>query len=76
VDSNVLLVLCLVVLIGLGVPAMIYAGLRRGGSVGQIELLRRASKNLRHPWQREDSQLAELSKRVEALQTKPDRSAK
>ncbi|MEX2142957.1 MAG: hypothetical protein WD740_00045 [Anaerolineales bacterium] len=75
-DSNIILVLCLTALIGLGIPAMLYAGLRRGGTVGQIELLRRASRQARQPWQREDSQLAELSQKVEALRAKTDQTAK
>jgi len=72
VDGNVLLVLCLTALIGLGVPAMLYAGLRRGGTAGQIELLRRASQQAKQPWRHEDDQLTELSRRVEALRQKTD----
>ena len=75
-DGNVVLVLCLAALIGLGIPAMLYAGLRRRGQIGQIELLRRATSSARQPWQKEDSQLAELSKRVESLRTKTDLPAK
>lgn len=66
------LVLCLTALIGLGVPAMLYAGLRRGGTVGQIELMRRATRQAKQPWQHEDDQLSELSKQVEALRQKAD----
>jgi hypothetical protein len=68
-DSNVLLVLCLTGLIGLGVPAMLYAGLRRGGS-GQIEMMKRAGSGARKPWKAEDDQLSELSRRVEGLRKK------
>ena len=71
-DSSILLVLCLTALIGLGVPAMLYAGLRRGGTAGQIELLRRATRQAKQPWQSEDASLTELSKRVEALRQKAD----
>lgn len=69
-DSNIILVICLTVLIGLGVPAMLYAGLRRGKGAGQIDLLRRAGKQAQQPWQGEDEGLAELAKRVEDLQKK------
>jgi hypothetical protein len=69
-DPNVILVLCLTVLIGLGVPAMLYAGLRRGNQAGQIELLRRASRQVGKPWQKEDESLVELGKQVEALRKK------
>lgn len=70
--SEVLLVICLTALIGLGVPAMLYAGLRRrgGGSIGQIEMMRRAGSEARRPWKREDESLEELAKRVEALKPK------
>jgi len=51
---------------------MLYAGLRRGGTAGQIELLRRATRQAKQPWQSEDASLTELSKRVEALRQKAD----
>ena len=66
-NSNVILVICLTVLIGLGVPAMLYAGLRRKGEIGQIELLRKATQRSQKPWQPEDNQLMELAERVEKL---------
>ncbi|MEX2162596.1 MAG: hypothetical protein WD751_11895 [Anaerolineales bacterium] len=69
-NGNVILVICLTALIGLGVPAMLYAGLRRRGTIGQIELMRRAGKQARQPWQQEDASLEELSKRVENLRKK------
>lgn len=62
--------ICLAVVIGLGVPAMLYTGLRRGGTVGQIELIKRASDRAGKPWKAEDDQLAELSRRVEKLKKK------
>ncbi|MEX1246849.1 MAG: hypothetical protein WEA61_00065 [Anaerolineales bacterium] len=71
-NGNILLVICLTALIGLGVPAMLYAGLRRRNQIGQIELIRRAGKQARQPWQQEEESLAELSKRVESLRTKTD----
>ncbi len=69
-NGNILLVICLTALIGLGVPAMLYAGLRRRGTIGQIELMRRAAKRSRQPWQPEDSQLKELAQRVAKLRRK------
>jgi hypothetical protein len=62
--------ICLAAVIGLGVPAMLYAGLRRGGTIGQIELIKRASGRAGKPWKPEDDQLAELSRRVEELKKK------
>lgn len=66
-NGNIILVICLTVLIGLGVPAMLYAGMRRKGDIGQIDLLRKATKSSQKPWQSEDNQLSELAQRVEKL---------
>ena len=54
--------------------AVIYLALRRGKTIQQIELLRRAVKRARHPWETEDENLKELSQRVAQLkQEKEDR---
>lgn len=66
-NSNIVLVICLTALIGLGVPAMLYAGMRRRGDLGQIDLIRKAAKRTQNPWQPEDTQLKELSTRVAKL---------
>lgn len=63
--------ICLTALIGIGVPAMLYAGLRRRGTVGQIDLMRKTAKRSQQPWQTEDTQLKELADRVEKLQKRP-----
>jgi hypothetical protein len=65
-NNGILLVICLTLLIGLGVPAMVYAGLRRGG-VSQFTLIRRAAKRAQKPWQFEDNNLEELGREVEKL---------
>jgi hypothetical protein len=72
-NGNIILVICLTVLIGLGVPAMLYAGMRRKGDIGQIDLLRKAAKRSQSPWQPEDSQLKELGERVDKLRKSSDR---
>jgi hypothetical protein len=68
--SGGVIAICLAVVIGLGVPAMLYAGMRRGGTIGQIELIKRAGNRAGKPWKAEDDQLAELSRRVEKLKKK------
>jgi hypothetical protein len=62
-------VLCLTVVAVVAINLMIVSVLRRGpGSrTGQIELLRRAAKTARQPWQEEDDNLSELARRVQAL---------
>jgi hypothetical protein len=65
-NNDILLVICLALLIGAGVPAMVYAGLRRGG-VSQFSLIRKAGNRARKPWEYEDNQLEELGREVEKL---------
>jgi hypothetical protein len=71
-NGNIILVICLTALIGIGVPAMLYAGLRGRGTIGQIDLIRRAADRSKSPWQPEDAQLKELANRVENLKKKKD----
>lgn len=61
------LVICLTLIIVIGVNAAIYASLRNRSTVGQIEMLRRAVRRARNPWEHEDNDLLELSRRVAAL---------
>lgn len=61
------LVICLTVFIVIGINAAIYASLRRGTTIGQIELLRKAAGRARKPWENEDKALSELSRRVNEL---------
>lgn len=70
-SGNIILVICLTALIGVGVPAMLYAGLRGRGTIGQIELMRKAARRSQQPWQLEDAQLKELSQKVAKLRGKP-----
>lgn len=49
---------------------------KQSNSVGQIELLRRAAKRARNPWEQEDADLRELSElagRLRAAHLAPDR---
>ncbi len=65
--SKAFLVVCLTLIIVIGINAAIYVMLSRRNEVGQIELLRRASKRARQPWREEDDNLQELSQRVKEL---------
>jgi hypothetical protein len=76
IDSNrVTIVLCLAVVAIVFVNLMIFSLLRRGpgNSVSQIEIMRRAAKRARQPWQEEDDNLAELSRQVAALKQPPNK---
>jgi hypothetical protein len=68
--SQVLLVVCLTLFIVIGINAAIYAALRGGKEVGQIELFRRAARRARRPWGEEDDNLEELSNRVSSMKEK------
>ncbi len=61
------LVLCVVLVLGLGVPASLYLSARRGGGAQQIELWKRAGDRARNPWKAEDDNLEELARKVDAL---------
>jgi hypothetical protein len=70
--GKVLLVIGLTLLIVIGVNVLIYFSVTRKGTIGQIELMRRAANQARNPWEVEDNSLSELSKLVADLQKKPD----
>lgn len=65
--DGMLLVICLTLLIGVGIPAGLYFGMRRGGGIGQVDLLRQAGRRALRPWQPENEDLKKLAKEVEKL---------
>ena len=68
--SKLILVACLVIFIVVGANGMIYLMVRRDRSAGAISLFRQASHKARNPWQEEDENLKELSRRVSELKEK------
>ena len=70
--TKILLVVCITLAAVAILNAAIFAVLRRGNEAGQIDLLQRAVRRSRQPWQSEDDALNELSKRVEDLKRKDD----
>jgi hypothetical protein len=78
--DNVLPVACLALAIAIGIPAILYLSLRRGQEASFISLMRHAVSRARFPWEDEDEDLAELSRRVDQLrshehQIPPDQDA-
>lgn len=71
-SGNFYLVLCLTILIGVGVPGFLYLGMRRGGGVRQMDMMRRATQRASKPWEHEDKNLEELSQQVEKLRQGQD----
>jgi hypothetical protein len=67
--DNAFLVICITLIIVVGINAAIYAAVtrRRQNTVGQVELIRRATQHARNPWVEDDAKLEELSKTVATL---------
>lgn len=72
-DGRLYLVLCILLVLGLGVPASLYLTARRGQGLEQIELLKRAAKRARNPWQAEDDRLDKLARKVDELRPKEEK---
>jgi hypothetical protein len=70
--SRLLLIICLTVLIGVGLPAVVYYWARRENITAMMNTLNRAAQATRNPWQKEAQDLDELSRRVAALKEKRD----
>ena len=62
-------VVCITLFLVIGFNAMLYAWAKRDQTVGQIELLRRATSRARQPWKTEDQALEELSEQVKQFKT-------
>jgi hypothetical protein len=60
--SKAAVVVCLTLIIVIGFNIILYVSATRDKSAGTIELLRRASQRARHPWEKEDNDLEELSR--------------
>lgn len=71
--GSLYLVLCIVLILGLGLPISMYLAGRRGKSIEQIELLKRAANRARSPWKSEDDDLEELARKVKEIQAKGEK---
>lgn len=59
--DRALLVICLTVGAVILFNVMIYLSVRRGNEVTTIDMMRKAARRARNPWQDEDDSLQELS---------------
>jgi hypothetical protein len=59
--NKAILVCCITLFLVIGINAVIYVSVSRKNTVGQIELMRRAARQARNPWGREDKDLQELA---------------
>jgi len=73
--GSLYLVLCLVLVLGLGVPISMYLAGRRGDSIEQIDLLKRAANRARSPWKSEDEDLEELARKVQEIEDRGEKGS-
>ena len=59
--NKAILVCCITLVLVIGINVAIYVSVTRKNTVGQIELLRRAARQARNPWGKEDKDLQELA---------------
>jgi len=65
--SKATLVICITVFVVIVINAAIYSAFRRKDGTGAIDLFRKAASQARNPWENEDTQLQELSKKIEEI---------
>ena len=70
--GRALLVIVLTVAGVILINLAIYAMVKSRGNIGQIEMMRKAVKQARNPWEVEDKALKDLSDLVKQLKSKPD----
>ena len=66
-DTDVLIVLILVIALVVVVNGLLVLAMRRGRTGGWIRLWQQAARRTRNPWGEEDASLKELSDLVEKL---------
>jgi len=71
--SKTTIVVCVTIFIIVGINATLYVSLvKNKNTVSQFDLLRKATKRARHPWEKEETNLEELSRLVKELNNKKD----
>jgi len=73
--SKVFWVVCLTLFLVVGINAAIFVWVSGKNTVGQIELLRRATHRARQPWNSEEQALKDLSQAVASLKPAQTSSA-
>ena len=73
--SRAVPIVCVALFLVVGINAFLFVSLSRKNNVGQIELMRRAAKRARDPWEQETNDLQELSRIVAELKNKKSEDA-
>ncbi|GAB4578106.1 MAG: hypothetical protein Fur0022_08390 [Anaerolineales bacterium] len=66
-EAKVFLALLVVVVLVIGINGLLLAAFRKGRDIQQIRLWQKAARTARDPWQKENKDLAELSRLVTEL---------
>jgi hypothetical protein len=66
--SKALIVIGIILIVVIGFNVVIYFSARGKHSINEIDILQKATKKIRHPWDDEETMLSELSQRVKKLQ--------
>jgi hypothetical protein len=69
--GRALLVIVLTIIGVVVINVVIYYAVSKGGTIGQINLMREAARRARNPWRPEDEMLEELSQLVAGLKKEP-----
>ncbi len=63
-EPNIAVILIIVIVLVVGINGLLFLAARRGGVGKEYQLLSKAFKQARDPWQKENSNLEELSRLV------------
>jgi hypothetical protein len=64
------LILCAALLVGLGLPGLIYFSSRRKKGINEYDVFTRLMKKYRQAWTADQDEMQELSRKVELILTK------
>jgi len=65
--AKAMLVICITIIVVIIINAAIYSTYRRKDGASSIDLFRKAASQARNPWENEDADLKELSKKIEEI---------
>jgi hypothetical protein len=66
-SGRLILVFCGAIFIGVGIPAALFFLMKKENMGNMVGAFKRGSQTARQPWKKDNENLEELSRRVEAL---------
>jgi hypothetical protein len=70
--TRFLLIACLTVIIGVGIPAGIYFMFRRENRAEFIQIIQKSSQEIRNPFRKDQEDMDELARRVAELKNREE----